>query len=442
MRNKLLTAIIICIQTAVFGQWSDPAYSKIDPDTQKSERYRLMDKMSINLKNSDIRNVLTMIGELTGLNIVISPNIQDTITANLEDVTVRAALDAILKPNNYSYFVQDNIIIVKDLDTQLIGELESVVIRLKYINSNDLQAPLSTVLTARGTVQSFLPVASISGQTGPPNMAIVSDVQENIPRILSMVKQLDKPIKNINISIKFIETQLDTSKSYGLDWTSSPVQLGGSGNDTINFPISMNNITVATINPSQLTSALKIMQARGKSKLLSSPQVTTLDNHQAVTEVTTTVYIEGLSSGNTNNAGSGSANQTNAANNFTGMGFYGAMNTVQEKDIGIKLQVTPRINENNIITLLVDATVEALLSAAEISTDKPRSTKRTVQTQVSVYNGETVIVGGLIAENIIRNKKFVPILSAIPIIGYFFKTTSVQREQRELLMFITPTIID
>ena len=442
MRNKLLTAIIICIQTAVFGQWSDPAYSKIDPGTQENERYRLLDKMSINLKNSDIRNVLTMIGELTGLNIVISPNIQDTITANLEDVTVRAALDAILKPNNYSYFVQDNIIIVKDLDTQLIGELESVVIRLKYINSNDLQAPLSTVLTARGTVQSFLPVASISGQTGPPNMAIVSDVQENIPRILSMVKQLDKPIKNINISIKFIETQLDTSKSYGVDWTNSPILLGGSANDTVNFPISMINITVATLNATQLTSALKIMQARGRSKLLSSPQVTTLDNHQAEVEVTTTVYIEGLNSGNTNNGGSGSANQTNAANNFTGMGFYGAMNTVQEKDIGIKLQVTPRINENNIITLLVDATVEALLSAAEISTDKPRSTKRTVQTQVSVYNGETVIVGGLIAENIIRNKKYVPILSAIPIIGYFFKTTSVQKEQRELLMFITPTIID
>jgi general secretion pathway protein D len=204
----------------------------------------------------------------------------------------------------------------------------------------------------------------------------------------------------------------------------------------------MNNITVATLNPTQLTSALKIMQARGRSKLLSSPQVTTLDNHQAEVEVTTTVYIEGLNSGNTNNAGSGSTNQANAANNFTGMGFYGAMNTVQEKDIGIKLQVTPRINENNIITLLVDATVEALLSAAEISTDKPRSTKRTVQTQVSVYNGETVIVGGLIAENIIRNKKYVPILSAIPIIGYFFKTTSVQKEQRELLMFITPTIID
>jgi len=437
MYNKLIIVIFLIIQTVVMSQWSDPAYSKIDPNNQESERYKLMDKMSINLKESDIRNVLTMIGELTGLNIVISPNIEDTITANLENVTVKAALDAILKPNNYSYFVQDNIIIVKDLDTQLIGELESVVIRLKYINSNDLQAPLSTVLTSRGTVQSFLPVASMSGQTGPPNMAIVSDVQENIPRILSMVKQLDKPIKNINIAIKFIETQLDTSKSYGVDWTNSPIQLGGSSSDTVNFPISMNNITIATLNPTQLAGALKIMQARGRSKLLSSPQVTTLDNHQAITEVSTTVYIDGLNSGN-NTSGNAQGN----TNNATGLGFIGTMNTVQEKDIGIKLQVTPRINENEIITLLVDATVEALLSAAEISTDKPRSTKRTVQTQVSVFNGETVIIGGLIADNIIRNKKYVPILSAIPILGYFFKTTSVQKEQRELLMFITPTIYD
>ena len=219
--NKYLL-ILIFMQAVTIAQWDDPAYSRITQSNQENERYKLMDKMSINLKESDIRNVLTMIGELTGLNIVISPNIADTITANLENVTVKAALDAILKPNNYSYFVQDNIIIVKDLDTQLIGELESVVIRLKYINSNDLQAPLSTVLTSRGTVQSFLPVASMSGQTGPPNMAIVSDVQENIPRILSMVKQLDKPIKNINIAVKFIETQLDTSKSYGVDWTNSP----------------------------------------------------------------------------------------------------------------------------------------------------------------------------------------------------------------------------
>ena len=440
MNRILFFSLLIPFSMTINGQqgWTDPAYSIIDPSVQESERYRLQDKMSINLKNSDIRNVLTMIGELTGLNIVISPNIEDTISANLENVTVQAALDAILKPNNYSYFVQGNIIIVKDLDTQLIGELESVVVRLKYINSNDLQAPLSTVLTSRGSIQSFLPVATLSGTTGPPNMAIISDVQENISRILSMVKQLDKPIANINISIKFIETQLDTSKAYGIDWTSNPVQLG-SATDSVSFPISMNNITIATINANQLSNALRIMQARGRSKLLSSPQVTTLDNHQAQTEVSTTVYIEGLNTGAS--SGTGATGNTNTGN-YPGMGFYGNMNTVQEKDIGIKLQVTPRINENQIITLLVDATVEALLSAAEITTDKPRSTKRSVKTQVSVYNGETVIIGGLIAENVIQNKKYVPILSGIPLLGYFFRTTSVSKEQRELLMFITPTIVD
>lgn len=440
MNRILFFSLFILFSITINGQqsWTDPAYSIIDPSAQENERYRLQDKMSINLKNSDIRNVLTMIGELTGLNIVISPNIEDTISANLENVTVQAALDAILKPNNYSYFVQGNIIIVKDLDTQLIGELESVVVRLKYINSNDLQGPLSTVLTSRGSIQSFLPVATISGTTGPPNMAIISDVQENISRILSMVKQLDKPIANINISIKFIETQLDTSKAYGIDWTSNPVQIG-SATDSLSFPISMNNITVATINANQLSNALRIMQARGKSKLLSSPQVTTLDNHQAQTEVSTTVYIEGLNTGAS--SGAGATGNTNTGN-YPGMGFYSNMNTVQEKDIGIKLQVTPRINENQIITLLVDATVEALLSAAEITTDKPRSTKRSVKTQVSVYNGETVIIGGLIAENVIQNKKYVPILSGIPLLGYFFRTTSVSKEQRELLMFITPTIVD
>ena len=83
MYRKSLILILFLIQSIALSQWSDPAYSKINRTDQEDERYKLMDKMSINLKNSDIRNVLTMIGELTGLNIVISPNIEDTITANL-----------------------------------------------------------------------------------------------------------------------------------------------------------------------------------------------------------------------------------------------------------------------------------------------------------------------------------------------------------------------
>jgi len=388
------------------------------------------------MKDSDIKNVLMLIGELTGLNIVISPTVKDTITATLENVSVRAALDAILKPNGYSYFVQENIIIVKDIETQMVGELETMVIKLKYINSDDLQGPMQAVMSSRGKIQSFTPLVTTSSTKGASNVIIVSDVQESIPQILGMIEQLDVPIPNINIAVRFIETNLDTTRGHGIDWTKAPVQLGGTIDTTISIPINLSNITIATLNPYQLTSALKIMQARGQSKLLSSPQVTTLDNHEAETETVTTVYIEGNMNNSQNQYRQG--NQQSQTNSQYGNIFS---NQVQEKDIGIKLKVTPRINEASKITLLVDATVEALLSAAEINTDKPRSTKRTVKTQVTVSDGDTAIIGGLIAENVLENKKFVPIISAIPLLGRMFQSTSIEKEQRELLIFITPNIM-
>ena len=382
------------------------------------------------MKDSDIKNILMLIGELTGLNIVISPAVKDTITATLENVSVKAALDAILKPNGYNYFVQENIIIVKGIDTEMVGELETVVVKLKYINSDDLSGALSTVMSSRGKLQSFTPLVTSQSTKGASNIIIISDVQENIVHILNMIDQLDVAIPNINIAVRFIETNLDTTRGHGIDWSRASVQLGGTTDTSLSM-LNLNNITIATLNPVQLTSALRIMQARGQSKLLSSPQVTTLDNHEAETDTVTTVYIEGNSNS--------SQNQLSQSSNTFG---NVAINQVTEKDIGIKLKVTPRINEGTKITLLVDATVEALLSAAEINTDKPRSTKRTVKTQVTVRDGDTAIIGGLIAENVLENKKFVPIISGIPFFGQIFQSTSIEKEQRELLIFITPNVIN
>ena len=406
--------------------------------TEKTSAYSLDQTMSIKMENSDIKNVLMLIGELTGLNIVISPSVKDTITASLIDVTVKAALDAILKPNGYSYFMQENIVVVKGNDTQMVGELETVVVKLSYINAIDLIGTLSAVLTPRGKVQPFTPLVSKQSNNGSSNIIVISDVQENINSVLKIIETLDVPIPNINIAIRFIETNLDTLKGFGIDWSRTPLNPGEYGNQDSSsiIPLSLDNVTIATLNPLQLVSALKIMQARGQSKLLSSPQVTTLNNHEAETETVTTVYIEGnISNQNQGQQGEGSQSNTNIGNNIL-------VNQVQEKDIGIKLKVTPRINNKNKITMLVDAQVEALLSAAEIDTDKPRSTKRTVKTQVTVENGNTAIIGGLIAENSRESKKFVPILSSIPLLGRLFKSTTIEKEQRELLIFITPTIVN
>ena len=143
------------------------------------------------MQDSDIKNVLMLIGELTGLNIVVSPSVRDTITANLENVSVKAALDVILKPNGYGYFTQENIIIVKGADSEIVRELETIVLKLKYINSDDLAGPLGAVLSGQGRVQSFTPVVT-TGAAGVSNVVIISDVQERIPNILRMVEELDK----------------------------------------------------------------------------------------------------------------------------------------------------------------------------------------------------------------------------------------------------------
>ena len=129
------------------------------------------------MKDSDIKNVLMLIGELTRLNIVVSPAVKDTITANLENVSVKAALDVILRPNGYSYFTHENIIIVQASDNQIIRELETVILKLKYINSEALATPLTAVLSDQGKVQPFTPLVTSGGSGGGvSNIVIISDV--------------------------------------------------------------------------------------------------------------------------------------------------------------------------------------------------------------------------------------------------------------------------
>ena len=433
--KKTILFHLFLLLSITFGQQL-PSFSPLDKD---GEQYDLSQKMSINMKDSDIKNVLMLIGELTRLNIVVSPAVKDTITANLENVSVKAALDVILKPNGYSYFTHENIIIVQASDSQVIRELETLVLKLKYINSEALATPLMAVLSDQGKVQPFTPLVTSGGSGGGvSNIVIISDVQERIPHILRMVEELDKPIANINIAVKFIESGVDTARGSGIDWSkNTPIFLGGTSEpDESLLPINLSNITIATLNPLQFGAAWKLMQARGESKIMASPSITTLDNHEAETKITTTIYIEG----SVTNMGNMSSQVSSQTGTNTGVSNYNS-SQITEKDVGIELRVTPRINDQSRITLLVDASVEALLSAAEVLTEKPRSTKRTVKTQVTVNDGDTVIIGGLIAENVIENRKYIPVLSNIPFIGKLFQSTSVDKEQRELLIFITPNIV-
>ncbi len=398
---------------------------------------------SIDMVEADLTEILRLIGEQAGLNIIVSSEVQATVTANLDNVTVRSALDVILKTNGFNYFFQENIIVVKPAGTEMVGELETEIFKLDYINSEDLSLPLASVLTPRGKLESFKRIVGKGGESkaGPSNVAVVSDVHENFPRIRSLIKELDVAVPQVNVAVKFIETTLDTSEEMGINWSPSPLSLGPPDTllGTRGFPLKLNNFTMATLNPIQLTSALNFLRGRGKSKLLSSPQITTLDNQEAEFEVVTTVLIERLQlqTGSPSRAGGAAAGGTGA------QGFGGAIPFVslEEKDIGIKMTVTPRVNEGGFVTMVIQATVEALLSSAEIETERPKTSKRSAQTQVIVADGETVIIGGLMSENNIESTKKVPILGDIPVLGVLFRSKKTITEKRELLIFITPTIV-
>tara|TARA_Y100001935_G_scaffold237024_1_gene222186 strand:+ start:19361 stop:20689 length:1329 start_codon:yes stop_codon:yes gene_type:complete len=440
LESKIKSNIALIFAVTLIKASIPSSTSAID---KYGQEYDLSQKMSINMQESSLRNVLMLIAELTGLNIVVTPEVKDTITANLENVSVKAALDVILIPNGYNYITQENIIIVKEKGLQLKGDLITKVIKLKYIDTNALKTPLSTVFTEQGEINSFNPVITPGGSSTLSNIAIITDAKDNFSRIMDLLNQLDKPIANVNISVKFIESGVDTARGSGIDWSrNTPVFLGGASGDTSGLlPIRLNKITVATLNPFQFGQAWKLMQARGESKVLASPQITTLDNHSAESQITTTVYYEGSVSNMSNRRTNQNRSlENNSASDF-GNSNINNSRQITEKDVGINLTVTPRINDESRITLVVNASVEALLSAAEVATDKPRSTKRTVKTQVTVNDGDTVIIGGLIAENTIENKKFIPVLSGLPFVGKMFQSTTIDKEQRELLIFITPNVV-
>ena len=133
-----------------------------------------------------------------------------------------------------------------------------------------------------------------------------------------------------------------------------------------------------------------------------------MDNHAAQTNVTTSVYIQGNVNSYASRRGGSSTSKAattgvNRSGSTGGTNIYqGDLDVVTERNIGISLTVTPRLNGTNQITLSVDASVEALLASSEVSSDATRSTTRSVSTQVTVTDGDTVILGGLIAENMIE----------------------------------------
>lgn len=434
----------------------------------------LNNQVSLQFSNAPLSKVLRLFAIQNNLNLVSSDDVEGTVTLTLTNVKVYNALDAILKVNGYNWFQKDDVIIIKEREEEMTGETMTQVYRLIYVDGKSVADALENVLTEKGKVAVFSPsikgtqaqqlgtgtgtgtgtqsslggfgatgfMGSSMGMTGGSrtlggasamnmmnmmslmpgyDMILVTDVSENFETIEKIVRQLDVEIPQINISVKFVETKLDVSEDMGINWSARLSLQGGPGSDKDAFPIGeWQDMAIARLTASQFSAVLDLLKTSTSSKITQQPQTTTFDNQMATINVGTTYPLT----------------ITQPATQ------YGPPTTTyEEQDVNIVLMVTPRINENDYISMAVNAQVEAVIGFGGPESDRPIISRRMANTNIRVKDKETLLLGGLILEQDIETVKKVPFFSSIPLIKHLFIHKSIEPQRSELMIFITPTIV-
>ena len=387
-------------------------------------------RVSINFQDAKLVNAVRMLVSQDNLNLIMGDNIKGRVTVNLEDVSLETALDAILYVNNYEWFVQDNIIIIQPMTSKktLSGELLTRMFRLNYINGDMASEAIQEVLSPRGKIRAMSSTATTNLEPGEKDIILVTDLPNNFPLIDGVLKSLDIESDQINIAVKFIETSLKHDEVIGINWdlreqmsivrssnadTSSIFDLGylTLGDQTMNF---------ATLSRPIVSAILSLLANDGSTKLLQEPQITTANNSPANILVGTSIPVLVPQ-------GEGSVFGTNPY-------------TYENQQVNISLDVLPRVNNENVISMKIDAVVQDIIGFVGHD-QRPMISTRSTNTNVRVNNGETLLIGGLIFDSADERNSKVPLLGDLPLIKRFFNYGSKDKEQRELLIFITPTIV-
>ena len=385
----------------------------------------LTQKVSLNFRAAALFDVVRLLTEANDLNLILGDDIGNAgeVTMALTNVPLQAALDAILKINGYEWFMRDGIIIVKGIGRSFIGELESKIFELNYADGAIVQAALAGVLTDKGTA-----TALASRPGGNNDLLLVVDRIATFPQIEKVIGQLDRRQPQINIAIKFMETTLKEEERLGIDWTLRLESLGPVPADTtlqalqlIDLAGDFSGFNAVQLTTPMLSALMQILVADNTSKLLQEPNITTFNNQMATISVGTSIPILVPQ-------GEGSVFGTNPY-------------TFENQSVNISMDVTPRINNADFIALSIVASVEAIIGYVGPDADRPVVSSRNMNTTVMVKNGSSLLIGGLIFEDSSLAVNKVPILGDLPLLKKIFSSTVEKKEQRELLIFITPSIV-
>jgi len=393
--------------------------------------------VSLQFEEIPITTVLNMISDKYNLNIVQSSQIDQEISIRLEEVTLRDALNAILASNGYNYYYSGDIIVVKPLEMNAVGELTTAAVSLNYISPASAVNTVQDRLSSKGTIKVLEPGQGSSALSGiKPSKIVITDLPEVVPQIISLIKEIDTPEPQVSIEVRMVEMNVDSENRVGINWpTSLTARIHGASDletttdgeggtealGTMQLPDGAWQWGKLSVEEAQIM--LEFLDQDGNSKLISDPRITTLNNHQAEIKVTTVIPIQTI-------------------NRFSEGGAVQDIVTFQDEEVGITLLVTPHICDDGGIILEVQPTVAEIIGySGPAESQKPITSERSVYTRIKVGDGETAVMGGLLKENKIEKEQKVFFLGSIPIIGNLFRHKTTQASTTDLMIMISPTII-
>ena len=411
------------------------------------------ERLSLNFQSIEVRAVLQLIADFTGMNLVTSDTVTGTVTLRLQNVPWDQALDIILKTKGLAMREMGNVMYIgpaeeitarekKELEAKKqITDLEplfSDLIQVNYAKAGDIAALLkakeNSLLSSRGNV-------TVDART---NTLLVQDTANKLGEMRKLIATLDIPVRQVLIESRIVIANSGFDRTLGSRFGVSRDTLGaattGSGtqfsgtlggtdqlvnNDTLTTPERLNvNLPVPGAAGSFALSMVKLpfgtnvdlelsaMQIEGKGEVVSSPRVITANQKEAFIEQGVEIaYQEASSSGSTSTA------------------FKKAV---------LSLRVIPQITPDDRVIMDLQITKD---SVGDVFQGVPSINTREIKTQVLVENGETVVLGGVYEQETRDDATKVPFLGDLPLIGALFRSTSKKDGKEELLVFITPKIV-
>ena len=432
------------------GGLEEPEIPEDKPKGETAEQNFTGQLITLDFQKADLINVLRLIARISELNIITSPDVKGEVNLRLVDVPWDKALNIILKNNQLGMERDGNILRVASLNTltaekqakmdaavleaasrktkEIAEELVFKTIPISYADLNKTKEILMGMKSQRGDIK-------VDERT---KTLIILDTQNSINEMLSLLKILDKRTKQVTIEARIVEVSTTFTREFGIQWGGTinrttgatfpntvavtPGPAGSTSGFAVDLPaaagagaggavgLALGSITGATT----LDIVLSAMEEAGEGKIISSPKITTANHKEATIASGRSIPYQSVSAEGT---------QTSFA------------------EAAISLKVTPHITPDGYIHLEINTTKNEA-DFGNTSGGVPSILTKEATTEVLVKNGETTVLGGLYTSDESESGGGVPGLSKIPFLGWLFKTEGKRRSSQELLIFITPKIVN